>query len=275
MQNAQARTFRSAELLKDAFKRKALRKSGYSQRALARDLGVSAAFVTNILTGRKFPPRLLVSRLLDILEMDSIEKQEYAKKLTLEKEKSGQLSALLGATFQSSRAVRGARVNIAAARGFLSRWYNFAVLEIFSTPTASRGIEGIAKALGLKKHEVSDAVDILLREELITKTETGYKKANDHLYIPTAKSRVEMRNLHAQMIDKAKAELLTKTSEYDFSRRLITGFTFTCRPEDVEEMKNRLHQFLSQLTAEFSAGDCSQVYQINAQLFPLTKGDSQ
>ena len=59
-------------------------------------------------------------------------------------------------------------------------------------------------------------------------------------------------------------------SKQNFQRRLFTGFTFAFAPDRLDEAKNRILDFLSDLSSEMSQGSCSEVYQCNVQLFPLT-----
>jgi cyanate lyase len=58
------------QILQKAFLAKRKMNPSYSQRALARDLGTSAVFVTNILTGKKSIPAARFKRIFKVLDMD-------------------------------------------------------------------------------------------------------------------------------------------------------------------------------------------------------------
>jgi hypothetical protein len=72
------------------------------------------------------------------------------------------------------------------------------------------------------------------------------------------------------MIKKAYEEL-SRTTEKAFNERLITGFTMACDPTKIDVAKRAIFDFLSELSEQLSAERCTEVYQCNIQLFPLTK----
>jgi len=67
-----------------AFRRKKAVHPGYSLRALARDLGVSPAFVSNVFSGKRKPPRDRLEKLCYSLELDVLEKEVVIKALVLD-----------------------------------------------------------------------------------------------------------------------------------------------------------------------------------------------
>ena len=72
------------------------------------------------------------------------------------------------------------------------------------------------------------------------------------------------------MIKKASDVLKSCTTDKDYSRRLISGITFTANPDHLLECKKELENIIHQVSSKFSKGSCTEVYQINIQLFPLT-----
>jgi hypothetical protein len=51
---------------------------------------------------------------------------------------------------------------------------------------------------------------------------------------------------------------------------LITGLTFAGNPANFERAQRHLHQALYESAEILTAGPCTEVYQLNAQLFLLT-----
>ena len=72
------------------------------------------------------------------------------------------------------------------------------------------------------------------------------------------------------MIEKAKIELETKTFDSDFQKRLINGFTLAFNPANTEKVKAKLQELMSEISIAGSEGECTEVYQLNLQFFPLS-----
>ena len=47
--------------------------------------------------------------------------------------------------------------------------------------------------------------------------------------------------------------------------------TFACNPEKLDEAKMRIEEAMFRIVRELTKGDCTEVYQYNLQLFPLTR----
>lgn len=258
-------------ILSDAFTRKQGAHKGYSQRALARDLGVSAAFITNVLNGKKMPPRDRLPSLIRILELDVFEQKALSKAMLIQSETSKTIREFLSEELvlkSKERKIVGSQTNF----HFLSKWWYIAVLEALSLSGRKVTAKSIQKRLSLTELQFNEAITILLQEGLIEETPEGYKKKNDHLYYPTGRSKKSIRDFHGQMIQKAQEEL-KKASEEDFARRFITGFTFSLNAEQVNGLKAKIAEFMEEVSREAGTANCDEVYQFNMQLFPLTKKD--
>lgn len=100
-----------------------------------------------------------------------------------------------------------------------------------------------------------------------------FKKTDRLTYVPTGRSKAEVRQFHDQMIVKSRAEL-KKTEAQDFTRRYITGATFALNSAQLEQLKSLVASFLNEITQAGAQGPCDEVYQCNVQLFPLTSPDN-
>ncbi|MGE9745943.1 TIGR02147 family protein [Bdellovibrio bacteriovorus] len=256
-------------ILSDAFRRKQSSHKGYSQRALARDLGVSAAFVTNVLNGKKMPPRDRLPSLIRILELDVFEQKALSKAMLMQSETSKTIRDFLSEELVLKSKERKA-VGSSTNYHFLSKWWYIAVLEGLSLTGRQATPKYLQKRLGLTDLQFQEAITVLLREGLIDSTGTGYRKKTDHIYVPTGRSKKSIREFHNQMIQKAQEEL-KRASEEDFARRLISGFTFSLNAEQVNGLKAKIAEFMEEVSRAGSEANCDEVYQFNMQLFPLTQ----
>jgi len=265
-----------SHILKAALRRKKSVVPGYSMRVLARDLGVSPAFISNILNGRQPPPKDRLEDLCYCLELDVLEKQDVVRAVMLDdfgakilpRESHGRTA---DGTAGRSAVIRERKTNETTDMNFLSSWVNIAVLEGLTLSAPCNELRSLQTRLGLGTVDIERAIATLLAAGLIQEMNGGLQKKDDHLYIAGARSKVAIRNFHEMMILRARAELLEKTSEEDYQRRLINGFTLALNPEHIERLKAKIIRFQDELSQEAGEGACTEVYQFNLQFFPLTK----
>jgi uncharacterized protein (TIGR02147 family) len=111
----------------------------------------------------------------------------------------------------------------------------------------------------------------LEKAEVIKKNEEGkFVKSERYIKVPTSESISNIREFHNQMIEEAQKNLTQKTSDQDFQKRYISGVTVAVNPEKIELCKMMLKETLNQACLQLSDGECTEVYQVNIQLFPLS-----
>lgn len=262
-------------ILSRALKRKQSANSLYSQRAFARDLGVSSAFVTKLLTGQRTLPLNRFRKLARLLEMDSTEQDEYLRAMIFHSLKSPELRALMQERSFTVPSKMGKYARQEKRRfHVLEDWYNLAVLDLATCVDFNPDPKIIARRLGITALQASESLSCLVRLGLLRHTEGTYEKTDKDVFFPAARSQDLIRNYHRQMIRKAYDSLGKKTEE-DFESRLITGFTIAANPEHMEKLKKMIFDFASEAGEQFSSGECSEVYQLNIQLFPLTEREKK
>lgn len=251
------------EIFRRALKQKQRRQPAYSLRALARDLGVSAAFVSNTLQGKRVPPRSRLEKFFYFLELDIPEREQVLKNLGM--------FFTVALPSPPARKIRPRRTNEADNRGLLSSWANVAVLEGLTLGAPHRNPESLRARLGLNENDFRRVIKTLHQLGLIEESSGRWRKKETHLYVAGGRSRQEVREFHAAMIEKARAELVTKTTQIDYEHRLINGSTFALNPRQLDRLKAKIIGFLDELSREATRGPCRHVYQCNIQLFPLTR----
>ena len=232
----------------------------YSNRAFARDVGLSPAFVSDILNGKKPLPYKHVETFIRVLDMDQadsgfIKKSFAPEELLLElPERAPEKSAqwLLGSRLQMQ---------------ILTKWYYLPMIDLCTC----EGFDGdFSKVLGLNEEQVSEATELLLKLELIEATSDGFKKTQNKLHFTSAKSQAEFRKFHAQMMMKAIEEM-DITDEERFQRRLLIGFSLALNSSKVAGYKKQLSDLIYQMIDEMSDDHCDQIYHLGIQFFPLSK----
>ena len=93
--------------------------------------------------------------------------------------------------------------------------------------------------------------------------------AGDSPIEPSSSS--ELRNFHEQMIQRSLRHLKLKTNEQHVNQRLISGITLAGNPKNLARAIAHLEKALHETAEILNEGDCTEVYQLNNQLFPHTK----
>jgi len=254
------------------FKRKQSKNKAYSLRALARDLGKSPSFVSQILNGkRKASPELLTS-LADLLDLDPMAKQQLGLALVLH----SALPEEIKETYKNSQTEGREEYAAYQESSFvdfdvLQHWYYVAILDLCSLVGFQPEARWIGKTLGISEDQAEAAIADLFAKGLLQKNPEGWKKAAFKLRFSTTASRHLVRSYHRQMIEKSLVELNEKTDADSFKNRLITGLCLAVNPHNLERAKVRLEEALFEVSKILTEGECTQLYHVNLQLFPLTK----
>jgi uncharacterized protein (TIGR02147 family) len=265
---------KAGHLIRQFLRRKKDGQPGYSLRALARDLKVSPSFLSEVLSGKKNVPPKWIKPLSRLLDLDEIAVAELRALVAHSHLRAAGAEGLLEAhepkslarVYDRSRPI--GRKQLSA----LTKWYYVAVLDFLTLNGGPFNAEHMAKRLSLSPAAITEALGVLENLGLIAKNEAGgYEKTDAHIRFPTSKSDPTVRNFHLQMIEKAKLELLRKTEDANFAKRLIFGTTIAADEKHLAAIKKRLHVFMSEISEEFSAGQPTELYQFNLQLFALTK----
>ncbi|MGZ3806078.1 MAG: TIGR02147 family protein, partial [Pseudobdellovibrionaceae bacterium] len=152
----------------------------------------------------------------------------------------------------------------------LSQWHHVAILDLTTTKNFRFNIQWISERLGISAFEARDAVERLLELGLLEKKQNKLQKAESQIYFVTQKSEPAVRSFHKQMISKSILEL-DKTSDKDFEKREISSITMAVRSDRISEARKRIQSFQKDLAAFLTEGDCDELFQLNLQLFQLSK----
>lgn len=264
------------EILLTALERKKKRNPSYSLRALARDLGLSAPFLSRMFKGEKPFPEDRFEQVVKALELDLPVRRLLMESILQQAVRKSRIASsvaqeLMSSERQSSMASLS-KYKEASSREFsvLDRWYNLAVLDLVTCVDFQPDPAWIARRLGIRKEEAAYSFDQLRNHGLVREHEGKWEKVTEHLRFPATKSHPSIRRYHQMMIQKAVEVMQTQTDERAFEHRMITSFTFAANSARIKEARERLNAALFEIVEILSEGECDGVYQINAQLFPLT-----
>jgi uncharacterized protein (TIGR02147 family) len=259
------------EILSQQFKVLQKQNPRYSMRSVARELGLSASFVSEMLSGKKPVPANWVTRLKRVLKMDEIARADFDRSI---QERAVQKIPGLKTHLKP----RGLRIPVAhydqiapKHHHLLTDWFNVALMDLVSCTDFTPDPGKIAARLGIKKSEAEQAFQLLKREGFVNFEEGRWIKTNKKIRFPTRNSMQMIRRFHGQMIQIALRQLLSELSDEAYNARLINGITFSANPAHLERAKQLINDALYQAADTLTEGECTEVYQLNCQLVPLTK----
>ncbi len=111
-----------------------------------------------------------------------------------------------------------------------------------------------------------EAINVLLRVGLITKTKTSYKAVEETVLSPDDIPSAAVRTYHHTLLQKAQDALEVQS----INEREITGVSLAINPKDLKLIKKDIQEFQHLLIDKYCKGKRSEVYHLELALFRLT-----
>ena len=249
---------------------------GFTHRSFARKAGVSASLLGDILSGRQ---NLTLSTM-----------KKYCSAMELSKKETAYFEALIGFNNAKTNSEKNrffgdmVRLRGRSAVKFIdkqqyeyfSQWYHAVVRELVThvglgcDPEAIAGLINPAVSVG----KVRKSISLLKALGLIYENNDGEWDATDKVISSELEIQsVALKNYHTAMLELAAKALDTCSSE----EREFQGLTVSAGSATLARMKERIRSFTDELLDMAASDDekAQQVFQINLQMFPLTKKDCQ
>jgi uncharacterized protein (TIGR02147 family) len=240
----------------------------YSQRAFAKQLGLSAGELSEVLRGKR---KLSLKSALRIARSLSLNEAEREHLITLiHAQKSKEWEAELGdsgrAGVRDPLAVRQLSLDMFAV---VSEWYCFAILTLSETESFRWDENWIAKRLGIAPMQARIAIHRLERLGLIEKKRGKYRVVENYVLSPDGIPSEAIRNYHRQVLEMASRAL-----EFQgVAEREISGITMAINPKFISAIKKEMALFLDGIAERYGAGKKPQeVYQLEMAFFRLSEG---
>lgn len=240
-------------LLEELAARKS-RNTAYSMRAFARDLGVGAATLCDVLSGKR---RLSKKNALRIANRLSLSPAQTAQLLG---EIRGEIN---GDDFVLSPMLQLEEDTFTA----ISEWYYFAILNLANLKDNQAAPEWVAHRLGLSLIESRGALERLLRMGFLKEEKGRLVRTTKPLTTTEAVPSSALRKYHKQLLDISKE----KMDEEPISRRVNSAITMAADPVRLEEARKMIIRFRDKLCHFLESGNGTEVFILTMHLFPVTK----
>ncbi|HVJ65767.1 MAG TPA: TIGR02147 family protein [Bdellovibrionota bacterium] len=264
--------------LKEIIRLKILKNPSLSIRSIARATGVSGAYLSRVMSGKSTISIQRADAIADKLKFSRIERAAFLQSVAVYSARGEARVTLLKALDEVANAATPftlqeyALLDENAQSGLLARWYLPALLDLVTCTNFEPNVEWIAKRLSLSSEEVSWGLAHLERIGLLDRSSPKWRKNADAIYCATEESRQAVRHFHTQMSQKAVEQLNTATDKSAYERRSVTGLTLAVDSAKLPVAKRLIERFQHRLANHLTLGNCTEVYHLNVQLFPLTRG---
>ncbi len=242
-------------LLRDEFTRRKNKNSNYSLRSFARSLGVNPSALSEIMNSDRPITRKMGGKLLDGLSVDP------KKHLNLQ------------SMLQTRNSLGDAKYVLMDMDQYhlITDWQYYAVLSLAEVKGFKGEPEWIAKRLNISVRQAEQALQGLIRLELLIPNEQGKLVASGIQLTTTAEiSNHWIRSRHLSNLELAKESLETDSLDIrDFSE-----ITMAVDTKKLPKAKEMIKKFRRELCTFMESGSKNEVYKLCVQLFPLSKKDT-
>lgn len=242
------------------FKKRKSNNPSYSLRAYAKNLGISPAILSQILSGKKELTPKVLSTIAPKLNLDSdVYSLFLDKQVKVKKERN-----IKSVDKNEMRKLDMETFNV------ISDWYHYAILELFYLDDFKSDLNWIAKKLKISLAEVETAIINLKSVRLINEEDGELVPTDDYTIIDEYHfTSTAMRERQKQVL-KLSAK---KIEELNTNYRDHSSITITIDPTLLPEIKDKIKVFrrsLGNYIAKNSKANTA-VYELQIGFFPITE----
>jgi uncharacterized protein (TIGR02147 family) len=261
-------------LLTEAAARLKKNAPGMSVRGVAGRLDITPSYWSKILRGKKPLPPPLIPKIAKVLGLDTLQLAHLQRSILATIERT-ELTPLTGV--RTSR--KGKRSPTQDYRNMtrdelwiIEEWFYIPILNLCTVSGFQATVATLAERLGLQPAQVSDAVIRMKHLGYLQASGNGVlSRTSEKIRFPTGRSLASVRRYHDRMIQKAR-ENLRQASDEAFASRSITSVCFAGSSAKLNEARVIMEEAMYRVANLMAdSADTDEVYQMNLQIFPLTR----
>ncbi len=256
--------------LNQEYQRRRQRNPSYTFSALARDIEISRAALSEILSGRRNLSYKTCQKLFATFPWPHQKKKEFlysaAKtamitgKKRIHPEFKRILSDKESILFEPKKIEQ-------EDFSLISQWYYTAILELTFTGKFKRSdSKAMALRLGLSKQTTQKAIDILICQGYLAEKDEYIYKTHKKLSLANTEKTTQSLIRHQEQI-LMRARLKLKNTPIE--QRSNSSMVMAIDPKNIPRAKNEIRLFLHRMSELLENGTQQNVYQLNVNLFSL------
>lgn len=243
----------------------------YSLRAMAKHVGISPSTLSDVISGKKNLSEQTAVELSSRLQLTGRKARYFRTLVQYQTTKNDEIKSLLASQLKVLNPKLRAHFEITADRfNLIAEWYHTAILEMTYLEKTPMTPEHISDALGISITQAKDALNLLMKLELLEPAASyRYKKTKKQLIVQSDIPNQALRRYHHQMLTKAQTSLVTQTPQ----EKLVGSETIPISSEDFNEA-NEIIEACFQRIIQLSerSKNKNHVYHLGIQFFKLTEG---
>lgn len=226
--------------------------SSYSERAFARDLGLSPGYY-KLFTQKK-------------RNLSSQRAKEILTRLKWSKEKKAHfLSMLIENNKHQKNSMNASYLQLEHKEFFeISKWFHFAIVELIKIKKGEITGDKIAKYFNIPLAAAKNALNTLTNLGLLyLNKDAKYETPQDYEVLSFSSETI--KNFHKQILKLASDAVDAQEFKTRENRSLVMAFDSKCLPQAKEDLEKFIYKFNKKYTTKNS----DRVYVLNANLFSL------
>lgn len=247
-----------------------------SLRSFATKLGVSAPFLSRVLSGQQVFPVRRFSEVCASLKLDAVAQDDLLQAIARDlvrrafSDADPTLQSRLTKAMQAARAAHRSDYALVPDSDFalLSKWYILPILDLVTCENFRENPTWIASRLGITSEVASHTLGLLKRFGYLKEQGGRLQKRSQRVRFPTRTAQAQVTEFHLQMLRQVEKALRKPRAEFD--RRLVNGVVFAADPSRLEEAKAILNRAVYEIAELMADGPCTEVYYVAGHLVPLT-----
>jgi len=216
----------------------------YSQRAFAKDLGLSKSYLHDLLNSDRQASDKMVHKIAAILNLSAEEKQQMLK------------PAFSGYDVRE------------VDHSAMYHWQHFAILNFIETKPSTIDLKSMASSLRTDVATVSSALKDLIELKLIEKKDSGFERIHKSVKTEMDVPSYAIKCFHSENLHRAERALF----DLDVESRECTSVTFAINKADYAKIKRETERFRKKIGKIVeSSVEPDTVYTAAIQVFPQTQ----
>ncbi len=258
------------EYLRDYYEEKKKENPFFSYKLLGRKVGIDQSYLAKVLIKSRHIADGSIKKFIEYLKFNESEGEYFETLVHFGKAKSEKQCKLY---FEKLLSIKGIKSNTITEKQyeFYQKWYYSAIRSLLQYYNFSGDYKKLAEELNpsISIKEAKQAIKLLTKLQLIKKDSKGRYKIADKA-ITTGKEwrSLAIHSFQEETIGLAKESL----SRFEKDVRDISTITMNISPNDFSEIQELIQEFRNTIIRHVNnSATPESVYQMNIQLYPLTK----
>ncbi len=237
------------------FKERKARNPNFSLRSYARWLNISPSQLSQMLSGKRPVTLSILKKINSKLNLSPLENQKLIQTVLKKKNIICESNTLKQKTLIQEDVFK-----------IISDWYHLAILSLSKLSNCKSDPRWIANKLGISVEQANIAIQRLVRLNIL-KTKPTLKQVCEPFEAISQIPSQAIRKYHKQNLNLAIEKIETVPNQF----RQFQSLSLAIDPDKIHDFKILMDDFLDQAALLAQNSQAKEIYNLNVQLFPVTK----